>query len=189
MASGEVATADEVASLVKRCLADGVEVEIERIGKFHPRDDGRFDFTAERRPSVFLAYAAEDAARVGELYEALAQAGLDPWMDTKKLLAGQNWPRAIERAIERADCFVACFSKRAANKRGWFQCEMRYALDCARRRPAEEVFLVPVRLEECEVPAAIRRELQYVDLFPSLAKGARSLVRAIRNAVAAGGAS
>lgn len=189
MGGGDVATAEEVAKLVKRCLAEGVELEIERIGRFRPRDDGLFDFTAERRPSVFLAYAVEDAGKVSELYDWLARAGLDPWMDTRKLLAGQNWPRAIERAIERADCFVSCFSKRAANKRGWFQCEMRYALDCARRRPEGEVFVVPVRLEECEVPATIRRELQYVDLFPSFGKGVRSLVRAVRGAVAGRGAS
>lgn len=101
-------------------------------------------------------------------------------MDKQKLLPGQNWPRAIEHAIEASDFFVACFSQRAVSKRGQFQAELRYALDCAARLPLEQIYLIPVRLEECQVPLRISRQFQYLDLFPDWDKGARRLAAAMR---------
>jgi len=38
---------------------------------------------------------------------------------------------------------------------GGFQAEIRYALDCARRIPLDEIFVVPVRLDACRVPRSI----------------------------------
>ena len=102
------------------------------------------------------------------------------WMDVRKLLPGQNWPRAIESAIETSDYFVACFSSASVNKRGGFQAEVRYALDCARRMPLDDIFVAPVRLDECRVPRSIQRELQYVDLFPDWQRGVRRLSHMLR---------
>jgi hypothetical protein len=106
-----------------------------------------------------------------------------PWMDKEKLLPGQNWPRSIERAIEISDAFVPCFSRRSLAKRGQFQSELRWAMDCARRIPLEETFLIPVRLEPCGVPKRISDQVQYVDLFPDWERGMRRLVRALKKSL------
>ena len=180
MAVAEVLTTEHVARLVRRCLEDGRQVEIERLGTFRPAENGGIEFRSNRAPTVFLAYAAEDARPVEALYDALQDAGFHPWMDRRELLAGQNWPRAIEGAIRSADFFIACLSGRSVRKPGTFQSELRYALDCARRAPLDDVFFVPVRLEECAVPAHIAQELQYVDLFPDFGAGAERLVTALR---------
>lgn len=180
MAAAKVQTPAQVARLVSRCLSEGRRVEIERLGTFRPDGEGGFHFQPNRKPSVFLAYAAEDSAPVERLYAALENAGLQPWMDRRKLLPGQNWPRAIEGAIETADFFIACLSQRAISKRGTFQSEVRYALDCARSAPLEDIYFIPVRLEDCKVPAQIQRQLQYVDLFPDAAAGTRRLIQMIR---------
>ncbi len=119
-----------------------------------------------------------------KLYAALEAAGFRPWMDQKKLMPGQNWPRAIEGAIETSDFFVACLSHRAIGKRGTFQSEMRYALDCARDTPLDYVFFLPLRLEECRVPARIRAILQYVDLFPDFETGVAKLARTMHEEMA-----
>jgi hypothetical protein len=50
------------------------------------------------------------------------------------------------------------------------------------RLPLDHVFVVPVRLEPCEVPARIARELQYSDLFPDWQRGIRRVLRAVRRA-------
>jgi len=97
-------------------------------------------------------------------------------VDRKKLLPGQNWPRSIEDAIENSDFFVACFSQLSVRKKGGFQAEIRYALDCAKRVPLDETFLIPVRLNDCRVPARIRREIQYIDLFPDWDKGIKKIM-------------
>ena len=70
---------------------------------------------------------------------------------------------------------MACFSRNSVSKKGGFQAEIRYALECARRVPLDEIFMIPVRLDDCPVPARIQKELQYIDLFPDWARGLRRL--------------
>jgi hypothetical protein len=168
--------------IVRRCLSIGQTVEIDGLGTFRAGADGGYEFVAEARPQVFIAYVEEDLAFARRLRDDLADAGCAPWLDKDQLLAGQNWPRAIERAIDVSDVFVACLSRRSLAKRGQFQCELQYALDCARRRPLESIFLVPVRFEECPVPRRIAEQVQYVDLFPDWRRGVRQVARAVRKA-------
>jgi len=104
-------------------------------------------------------------------------------MDVRKLLPGQNWPRAIQQAIETCDFFLACFSSHSVRKRGGFQAEIRYALDCARQVPLDQIFLVPVRLDPCEVPRAVQAEFQWIDLFPDWNRGIAVLKAMIRREI------
>jgi hypothetical protein len=171
-----------VARLVWQILQEGQTVEIDGLGTFWLNPQGGVEFTAFPKPIVFLAYVVEDVRLVQRLYSALQAAGADPWMDRKKLLPGQNWPRSIERAIAVSDYFIPCFSRQAVGKRGQFQSELRYALDCARGMPLDQIFLIPVRLENCVVPRRIQRETQYVDLFPDWAEGVARVVTSIRSA-------
>ncbi len=161
-------------------MDDGLPVEVEGLGTFRKPAGGGIEFIAETRARIFIAYADEDYVDAERLFNSLAARGFDPWLDKKRLLPGQNWPRAIERSIEVSDFFIACFSHRCLGKRGHFHSELRYALDCATRLPLGEIFVVPVRLEECPVPTQIARQLQYVDLFPSWEKGFTRLLAALR---------
>jgi hypothetical protein len=170
----------ELAELVLASLSAGHSVEIDGLGTFYPDSARGFRFRAHPQPKVFVAYVREDAAAAERLYDGLAHAGFSPWMDTRKLLPGQNWPRAIELAIESADFFVACFSSHSVDKRGGFQAEIRYALDCARRLPLDDIFLLPVRFDNCRVPLPIQREWHYIDLFPDWARGFDRLAATIR---------
>jgi len=173
-------SAEQVARIVRQCLRRGGSVEIDGLGAFLPDSGGGFEFLPQTRPKVFLAYVVEDVAAAERLYEGFLANGFDPWLDRKKLMPGQNWPRSIEQAISVSDFFVACFSHRAGGKRGCFQSELRYALDCAKRQPLEDVFFIPVRLEDCIIPARISREFQYVDLFPAWEKGFHRILRVMR---------
>ncbi|MBM3758896.1 MAG: TIR domain-containing protein [Acidobacteria bacterium] len=138
----------QVSRIILDCLKRGKPVEIEGFGTFHPQSDGGFEFVAMHAPRVFISYAAEDRKQAQALYDALAAAGLNPWLDRRNLKAGQNWPRLIEAAIEASDFFVACMSSNSVLKRGGFQAEIRYALDIARRLPLEDTFIIPVRFDE-----------------------------------------
>lgn len=176
----EAADVEQVANVVIAGLAAGKPVEIDGLGVFYPDAAHGFRFEPRRLPQVFIAYVTEDAAAAGWLYEALENAGFSPWMDVRKLLAGQNWPRAIENAIETSDFFVACFSRNSVDKKGCFQAEVRYGLDCARRMPLDEIYMAPVRFDECRIPRSIQRELQYIDLFPDWHRGIRRLTHMMR---------
>jgi hypothetical protein len=179
----DASLAHQLAQVVIRGLAAGKTVEIDELGVFYPDPDRGLRFEPRLLPQVFVAYVKEDRAMAEQLYDALEGAGFGPWMDVRKLLPGQNWRRAIENAIEDSDFFVACFSTTSARKKGGFQAEIRQALDYARHVPLDEIFVVPVRLDECPVPRAIQRELQYIDLFPNWPQGIRRLLTMMRREV------
>jgi hypothetical protein len=170
----------QVARLVRQCLAEGATVEIDGLGTFLPDAQRGFRFQPRNRPKVFVAYVQEDAAPAERLFEDLEACGFDPWLDRRKLLPGQNWPRSIDEAINTSDFFLACFSHRSVKKKGGFQAEIRYALDCTQRIPLDEIFLIPARLDACPVPLRIQRETQYIDLFPDWDRGFRRIVTAMR---------
>jgi hypothetical protein len=174
----KASSAQRILDAVRSALDGGRSVEIEGLGVFR-KSRGSYLFDAPARPRVFVAYAVEDLMLARRLCRALEREGCSPWLDKNKLLPGQNWPRAIERAIEVSDAFVACFSPRSIVKRGQFQSELRYALDCARRLPLEHSFVIPVRLEPCAVPRRIAEQIQYVDLFPHWDRGMKKLLRAV----------
>jgi hypothetical protein len=179
VAENNISTGEQVAQLVRRCLEEGKNVEIDGLGRFQRDGAGRYEFVAPLQPKVFLGYVEEDQALADRLFDSLEARGYAPWLDRRKLLPGQNWPRAIEDAIETSDYFVACFSRLSVRKKGSFQAEIRFALDCARRVPLDEAFLIPVRLDDCPVPSKIRREIQYIDLFPDWNRGLRRIVSVI----------
>jgi hypothetical protein len=173
----------QVARIVLRGVAEGKTVEIDGLGIFYPDARRGFRFVPRALPQVFIAYGTEDEPLAVRLFEDLNRDGFRPWMDVRKLLAGQNWPRAIEAAIESSDFFVACFSGNSVRKKGGFQSELRYALDCARQLPLEEIYIVPVRLDDCAVPRIIQHELQYIDLFPDWDAGRDRLLAMLRREV------
>lgn len=170
---------EHIGQMIREWLQSGSEVVIDGLGTFVPTGEGSFEFIASTKPKVFIAYVEEDAAQALRLFQALETAGFHPWMDKRRLLPGQNWPRSIERAIQTSDFFIPCFSTKAARKRGTFQAELRYAFDCAERLPLDDIYMIPVRLENCLVPARVAREIQYVDLFPEWSRGVQHVIRTI----------
>jgi hypothetical protein len=176
-----VASSEQVAQLVRHCLEEGQSVEIDGLGVFERDSRGGYRFVALSRPKIFLGYVAEDLAPAERLFDDLEALGFAPWLARRKILPGQNWPRAIEEAIETSDFFLPCFSRLSVRKKGSFQAEIRYALDCARHVPLDEIFLIPARLDDCPVPAKIRRETHYIDLFPDWNRGLRRIVSVIQD--------
>jgi ABC-type amino acid transport substrate-binding protein len=101
---------------------------------------------------IFLAHASEDKEQIIELFYKLKQSGFDPWLDEFSLLPGQNWRVEIPKAIRQCDIFVACLSKHSVNKQGYVQREFRLALSAYAEKPIENIYLIPLKLDDSEVP-------------------------------------
>jgi len=134
-----------------------------------PQTDRQLGTTREAQAELkqlraFLCHASGDKPRVRDLYSKLAASGIDPWLDEKKLLPGQDWNRVITNAVRGSDVVIVCFSRASVMKSGYVQKEMRLALDVAEEQPEGTMFLIPVRLEECEVPDRFKH-LHYANLF------------------------
>jgi hypothetical protein len=119
-----------------------------------------------RQLRVFLCHSSDDKPTVRELYHRLDSEGwIDAWLDEKKIYPGQDWNYEIEQAVEEADVILACLTKNSVTKEGYVQRELRISLDFADYKPEGTLYIIPVRLEECEPPKRIRR-WQYADYFP-----------------------
>jgi len=113
---------------------------------------------------LFLSYTREDFETVSSLYDRLEALGLRPWMDKRDLLPGQRWREAIVREVKQSDLVLICLSPQSVDKRGFFQREMRTALDAWQDKRQADIYLIPVRLAACEVPDEVA-EFNWVDLY------------------------
>jgi formylglycine-generating enzyme required for sulfatase activity len=125
---------------------------------------------------VFLCHSSGDKPPVRELYQRLCAEGIDAWLDEEKLLPGQDWQREIPKAVRASDVVIVCLSRGSITKAGYVQREIKFALDVADEQPEDAIFLIPARLEECEVPDRLSR-WQWVNLYN--AKGFERLMRAL----------
>jgi len=112
---------------------------------------------------VFLCHASQDKPAVWKLHRYLKQHGVQPWLDQEDLLPGQNWEVEIPRALFSSDVILVCLSKNSVDKEGYVQKEISFALDKALEKPEGTIFVIPVKLEECDIPKRLGR-YQWVDL-------------------------
>ena len=108
-------------------------------------------------PSVFLSYVREDEARVLEVYETLDARELGPWVDQRNLVAGVDWAMEIYRELQDSDAFLVFLTEQSINElknlEGVFRSEVDTAIRIQEERHEEEnPFLIPVRLENCDIP-------------------------------------
>jgi hypothetical protein len=118
----------------------------------------------ERRLRVFLSHAKEDQPVVRELHDRLMRSNVDPWLDAVNILPGQKWRTAISKAIRATDAFVACLSPVAVSKVGYINHEFKEGLEIADQQPEGKVFVIPLKLQQCDVPERFR-DTQWADYF------------------------
>lgn len=121
--------------------------------------------TDTKRPiRVFLCHSSDDKSVVKELYNHLVKDGIDAWLDKENLFPGQDWKIEIPKAVRNSDVVIVCLSSHSITKEGYVQKEIKLALDVADEKPEGTIFIIPARLEDCEIPERINR-FHWVDLF------------------------
>ncbi len=119
---------------------------------------------SKRNLKVFLCHASNDKSTVENYYNILVKDGIDAWLDKKNLIPGQDWQIEIPKAVRDSDVVIVFLSSLSVNKEGFVQKEIRVALDTADEKPEGTIFIIPARLENCQVPARLAK-FQWVDLF------------------------
>jgi hypothetical protein len=132
--------------------------------------------TTKHPLKIFISYASGDRAEAQKLHLYLASQGTDPWIDTENLLPGQDWKMEISKALDETDLILLCLSKKSVSKEGYVQKEMRLALDRALEIPPGEIFLIPARFEEVDLPYSLR-DFQWVDLYTE--SGMKKLLKSL----------
>jgi len=121
---------------------------------------------SRRSLKVFLCHSSGDKPATRSLYFQLRSAAvyIVPWLDKENLLPGQRWEYEISLAVRGSDIVLVCVSNNSIRKTGYVQKEIKDALDVADRQPEGTIFLIPVKLEECQIPDRLSH-LHYVNLF------------------------
>ena len=128
--------------------------------------------------NVFLIHAHSDRGTVHKLYTRLVKDGIHAWLDIENLLPGQNWQREIRKTILKSDIVIVCLSNGFNEKQGYRHEELKLALEREKLIGDDDIFIIPVRLEKCDMPESLRH-LHRVDLFK--AGGYKKLIHALRN--------
>lgn len=118
--------------------------------------------TDEMKLIVFISHASEDNAAAKRLTKRLKVDGFDPWLDEERLLPGQGWDLEIEKAMRESGAILLCFSQESVSKESYIQKEYKRAMRIQEEKPEGTIFVIPVRLDECELPFYLR-EIQWVD--------------------------
>jgi hypothetical protein len=128
---------------------------------------------------VFCSYVTPDLIKVREIYDSLIEMGLDAWIDRESILPGENWKHTITKASHRSDVILIFISKNSISREGYYQKEFSLALDIALQKPIETIYIIPVKLEECELPDQIKdRDIQWLDWYYDGSLG--RLIRSLR---------
>src|SRR5271157_5038493 len=117
-----------------------------------------------RQLRVFLCHSSGDKPAVRDLYRRLQADGFAPWLDEEELLPGQDWQQEIPAAVRACDVVIVCLSRKSVSKEGFLQREIREALYVAEEKPEGTIFIIPVKLEEVEVPQRLSL-WQWANLF------------------------
>lgn len=105
-------------------------------------------------PKVFISHASEDQGRfVIDLATKLRATGVDAWYSGWEVLPGDSIVQKIfGEGIGHAEVFLIIVSMHSINKR-WVQEEINAAF---LKRLEDKAKLIPVVLDDCEVPALLR---------------------------------
>ncbi len=128
---------------------------------------------------IFISYAREDFDYANRLYIDLKNGELNPWLDKEELLPGQNWDKEIKKAVKKCRFFLPMFSSRSVEKRGYVQREFRLGIDTLEEIPEDQIFIIPIRIDDCQIPFEKLSKIQYQDLFPDWNRGLQRIIKSI----------
>ena len=121
--------------------------------------------------SIFFSYSRDNSDFVINLAKELRSAGAKIWLDQLDIKPGTRWDKSIEDALKESGTLLVVLSKSSVASNNVMD-EVSYALE-------EGKTVVPVLLEECEIPFRLRR-LQFADFTQSKEKGIATLTKALQ---------
>jgi hypothetical protein len=105
--------------------------------------------------AVFISYTHEDQAAARRLRDFLEEeAGVDVWLDTRRLEAGDDWGHKIRRNIKSCSYFMPLISAAATRRdEGYFRREWSLAVERAMDFADSVAFIIPVAIDDTDEDA------------------------------------
>jgi len=128
---------------------------------------------------VFLSYAREDLEFARKLYDDLSAQGISVWFDEEKLDGGEKWKTTIKTAIPQSTFFIAVISSKSVDKEGYVQEEIAQAIEVQKQKDYQDIFIIPIRIDECEIPYSELKGINHLDFFVNYEKYLKNLFNTI----------
>ncbi|NJL58724.1 MAG: toll/interleukin-1 receptor domain-containing protein [Desulfobacteraceae bacterium] len=126
---------------------------------------------------IFLSYAKEDVKIAKRLYDDLKREGFESW-DEEDILPGEH-VSLFNKEIKDSSVILLLFSVNSVSKRGEFVKQQKFILKLLDEIPDSETFIIPVRLNDCELLDERLQNLKPADLFPSYENGLEKILKAL----------
>jgi hypothetical protein len=108
----------------------------------------------EKQRRAFISYSRTNKEFATKLAKGLRSAGYPIWFDLMDIPTGSRWDDEVEKALRECSVFMIILTPASIASEN-VKDEIGYAIDHGKR-------ILPVLLENCEVPLRLRR-FQYVD--------------------------
>ena len=115
----------------------------------HP--PGARESVAGMKPgAIFISYTHEDRGAAHQLRDFLEnEAGIDVWIDDRRLEAGDDWDHQIRRNIKNCSYFMPLISAASTRRlEGYFRREWAWAAERAMDFAASVPFIIPVVIDD-----------------------------------------
>lgn len=129
---------------------------------------------------VFVSYSRTDIETAKRLVDDLARSGYSCWFDIDDLLGGENWKYKIKQAIESCPFFICILSERSQKTKGFRHSEIRQALEIAKEIPPDKVYIIPIKIEKCDVVYSELDNINILDLSKDWSNGVKIICRTIK---------
>ncbi|MCK5344534.1 MAG: TIR domain-containing protein [Candidatus Heimdallarchaeota archaeon] len=126
------------------------------------RKAGKLVFPSQIRGEgikCFLSYNSADKTVAIQIGRRLLDKGIDVWLDKWEILAGESITSKIEEGIDNATAFIILMSRNSMKSK-WVREELRIAIQRRFERP--KFSLIPILLEDCNIPGFLR-DYSYID--------------------------
>jgi len=121
--------------------------------------------------SIYLSYASSDAVFVEPVIRELQSGGFTLAVNRHTAPAGQPLEMTVREALKNAARFIVCFSSRNGLPTAYDAADLRLGMELMAAVPANEPWLIPVKLTPCDLPqlpigTRMLRDLVTIDLHP-----------------------
>ena len=135
--------------------------------------------TTPRKEIVFIAYDNRDYESALRLYEGFMKEGIPAFLDKKSLLPGQRRKPTIHRKINETPFALVLISSHSKEP-GEFWSHVSKICEKLDATPEDNISVIPVRLDNCDIPNERLSELHMVNMFPDWEDGLNKILQSIK---------
>ncbi len=121
---------------------------------------------------IFISYSRSDSVFVLKLEEDLTKAGIDIWLDQKKIAVGKLWDREINKALKSSGILILVISPNSADSDNVAN-EVLFAINKGKT-------VIPILIEQTDDIPFNWERFQRIDLTKDYEKGLNVLAQSLR---------